>query len=71
LTFSLQSNPTNNGRVGALPALLNFALERGAEVLELYQAEWLIANDPDRPQYSLFGKIYREALDKAAAKLSS
>ncbi len=66
-----QSNPIDKGRVGPLPPLLDFALDRGADIIELYQAEWFIANDPNHHLHQRYGKSYQAALQKAAAVLKS
>jgi hypothetical protein len=65
-----QSNPTDKGRVGALPPLLDFAIARGADIIELYQAEWFVANDPNHHLYQEYGETYRSALEKAALQLT-
>ena len=64
-----QSNPAAKGRVGPLPPLLDFAIAQGADILELYQAEWFVANDPDHHLHQKYGESYRQALKKAAATL--
>lgn len=64
-----QSNPAGKGRVGPLPPLLDFGLEKGVDIFELYQAEWFVANDPDHHLHKKYGKSYRKALSKAAAAL--
>lgn len=64
-----QSNPADKGRVGPLPPLLDFAIAQGADILELYQAEWFVANDPNHHLHRKYGKSYRQALDRAAAAL--
>jgi hypothetical protein len=65
-----QSNPTDKGRVGPLPPLLDFALDRGADIIELYQAEWFIANDPNHHLHQKYGESYQAALQKAASKMA-
>ena len=64
-----QSNPANKGRVGPLPPLLDFGLERGVDIFELYQAEWFVANDPNHHLYKKYGASYRKALQEAAEQL--
>ena len=64
-----QSNPADKGRVGPLPALLDFGLARGVDIFELYQAEWFVANDPDHHLYQKYGASYRQALQEAAEEL--
>ncbi len=64
-----QSNPAGKGRVGPLPPLLKFGLERGVDIFELYQAEWFVANDPNHHLHKKYGASYRKALQEAALKL--
>ena len=64
-----QSNPANKGRVGPLPALLDFGLAKGVDIFELYQAEWFVANDPNHHLHQKYGESYRQALKAAAAQL--
>lgn len=64
-----QSNPADKGRVGPLPALLDFGLARGVDIFELYQAEWFVANDQDHHLHQRYGASYRQALQEAAAEL--
>lgn len=64
-----QSNPAGKGRVGPLPPLLEFGLEKGVDIFELYQAEWFVANDPNHHLHKKYGKSYRQALEAAAAAL--
>ncbi len=64
-----QSNPTNRGRVGALPPLLNFGLARGVDIFELYQAEWFVANDPNHHLHKKYGASYKQALEETASIL--
>jgi hypothetical protein len=66
-----QSNPTDKGRVGTLPPLLDFAIDRGADIIELYQAEWFVANDPNHHLYQEYSETYQAALQKAAAILNN
>lgn len=64
-----QSNPANKGRVGPLPALLDFGLAKGVDIFELYQAEWFVANDPNHHLHQKYGASYRQALQAAAEQL--
>ncbi len=66
-----QSNPAGKGRVGFLPNLLEFGLERGVDIFELYQAEWFVANDPNHHLHKKYGAIYKKALEDAAKILST
>jgi hypothetical protein len=70
LQTAAQSNPAERGRVGFLPDLLEFGLERGVQIFELYQAEWFVANDPNHHLHEKYGAIYKSALQKAARALS-
>ena len=64
-----QSNPASKGRVGPLPPLLKFGLERGVDIFELYQAEWFVANDPNHHLHKKYGASYKKALEEAALAL--
>lgn len=64
-----QSNPANQGRVGPLPPLLQFGLEKGVDIFELYQAEWFVANDPNHHLSKKYGASYRQALAESASIL--
>jgi hypothetical protein len=64
-TYS-RSDPSGAG-IGSLADLLPFALERHAQIFELYPQEWLVANDPSYPGYAQYHLAYQQALESAAA----
>lgn len=59
------SDPTGGG-VGSLADLLPFAVQRQARNFEIYWADWLIAFDPNYPQYAQYHTAYLQALMTAA-----
>jgi acetyl esterase/lipase len=65
------SRPDGSGPVGALPPLLSLALQKQAQIIELYPQEWLIADDPGRPAYGAYHAVYRRALRMAANLVAS
>jgi hypothetical protein len=65
-----QSSPQNVNRTGPLPPLLEFSLARGTQILELYRSEWVVANDPDHPNFERYGQGYRDALLDTAKALA-
>jgi hypothetical protein len=52
---------------GTLEPLLPFAVARGANDIELYYADWLIAYDPNDPNHAAFGTSYSAAIQAASA----
>jgi hypothetical protein len=66
-----QTSPPGTTDVGSLVPLLPFALQRHAQIFELYPEEWLVANDPSHPNYKSYHDAYHAALVSAAAALSS
>lgn len=65
-----QSSPQNVNRTGPLPLLLEFSLARGTQILELYRSEWVVANDPNNPNFDRYGQSYKDALVDAAKALA-
>ncbi len=57
---------SNSASTGPLPPLLNFATGHGASDLEIYYHDWLIAYDPNDPNYQQYGATYRAAIETAA-----
>jgi hypothetical protein len=60
------SNPNGTGEVGSLVTLLPFAVSHHATILELYCYDWLLAFDPNYPQYSSYGAGYATAFKAAS-----
>ena len=68
-----QSCPASSGcpnqlsaDTGPLPPLLPFATAHGANDLELYYQDWLIAYDPNYSGNSVYGATYKAAIETAA-----
>jgi hypothetical protein len=59
------SDPTGAG-VGSLTDLLPFGVQRHARNFEIYYSDWLIAFDPNYPQYAQYHGAYQQALQNAA-----
>ncbi|MGD0567166.1 MAG: hypothetical protein ABSA78_02075 [Candidatus Sulfotelmatobacter sp.] len=64
LQTATQSDPTGGGVTGSLVALLPFAAERHADIMEIYYQDWLTAYDPSYPGYD---PAYATAFASAAA----
>ena len=56
----------NQQATGPLPPLLSFAVANRANDLELYYQDWLVAYDPNDPDYATYGAAYRTAIAGAA-----
>ncbi len=61
------SEPSGIVRVGPLPPLLQAGLTVHAQIFELYAQDWLIAFDPQYPDYAQYHAGYAQAIDSAAA----
>jgi hypothetical protein len=61
-----QSDPDGNGRIGSMVDLLPFAQKLRVQIFEIYVQDWLVAYDPDDPDYELHHKDYQQAFEAAA-----
>jgi hypothetical protein len=61
------SEPAGIVRVGPLPPLLQAGLAVHAQIFELYAQDWLIAFDPQYPNYAQYHADYAQAIASAAA----
>ena len=61
------SEPRGIVRVGPLPPLLEAGLAVHAQIFELYAQDWLIAFDPQYPDYAQDHGTYAQAIASAAA----
>jgi hypothetical protein len=64
LQTATQSDPTGGGMTGSLVALLPFAAQRHANIMEIYYQDWLTGYDPSYPGYD---PAYATAFASAAA----
>jgi hypothetical protein len=60
------TNPDRTGKVGSLVDLLPFALQLHTQIFEIYAQDWLIAYDPEDPNYAKYHGEYQKALEAAA-----
>jgi hypothetical protein len=61
------SEPAGIVRMGPLPPLLQAGLAVHAQIFELYAQDWLIAFDPQYPNYAQYHAAYAQAIASAAA----
>ena len=61
-----QSNPDRQGRVGSMVDLLPFALKLHTQIFEIYAQDWLLAYDPEDPNYAQYHEEYQRAYEAAA-----
>ncbi len=61
-----ETNPDRTGKVGSLADLLPFALQLHTQIFEIYTQDWLIAYDPEDPNYAQYHAEYQKALESAA-----
>jgi hypothetical protein len=52
-----------------LPSMLPFAIQHHVNALEIDYADWMIAYDPNDPNFATYGASYRQAIEAAAASL--
>jgi hypothetical protein len=59
--------PSNQELTGPLPPLLQAGMKMHAQLLEIYPEDWLLALDPQYPNYGRYHTEYLNALKSAAA----
>jgi len=59
------SNP-DGGSVGSMTELLPFALRLHTQIFEIYIQDWLVAYDPEDPNYGRHHQEYQQAYEAAA-----
>jgi hypothetical protein len=64
---TLAKTDAGQSGIGMLDELLQFGLQRHAQIFELYGQDWLIAYDPDDPLYPQYHVEYQRALERAAS----
>jgi len=60
-----KSEPDGSG-TGSLVDLLPFALSLHTQIVEIYIPDWLVAYDPEDPEYPQYHAAYQQALERAA-----
>jgi hypothetical protein len=61
-----ETNPDRSGKVGSMVDLLPFALGLHTQIFEIYMQDWLIAYDPEDPNYARYHEEYQRTYEAAA-----
>jgi hypothetical protein len=71
--FELQtlhrSQPDRSGPVGSIVDLLPFGLQLHVQMFEIYLQDWMVAYDPNDPEYAQHHEEYQKAYEAAARVL--
>jgi len=60
------SDPDGSGQTGSLVSLMPFALQRHAQILEIYFVDWLTAFTPDYSNYTAYHASYAATFNSTA-----